>query len=68
MYIVPLHTCKKGSLDDVSNFGGIPLLSTLGKPFTRIPNNRVTNWAEKYYVYIEAQAGLELCRSWRHSL
>ena len=54
-YIVPLH--KKGSLDDVSNFRGITLLSTLGKLFTRILNNRLTSWAEEYYIYIEAQAG-----------
>ena len=55
--IVPLR--KKGSLDDVSNFRGITLLSTLGKLFTRIFNNRLTSWAEEYYVYIEAQRGLE---------
>ena len=54
-YIVPLH--KKGKLDDVSNFRGITLLSALGKIFTRILNNRLTDWAEEYYVYIEAQAG-----------
>ena len=54
-YIVPLH--KKGKLDDVSNFRGITLLSALGKIFTRILNNRLTDWAEEYYIYIEAQAG-----------
>lgn len=54
-YIVPLH--KKGKLDDVNNFRGIPLLSTLGKLFSRILNNRLTLWAEEYFVYIEAQAG-----------
>ena len=43
-YIVPLH--KKESLGDVSNFRGIKLLSTLGKLFTRILNNRLTSWAE----------------------
>ena len=54
-YIVPLH--KKGKLDDVNNFRGITLLSTLGKLFFRILNNRLTLWAEEYFVYIEAQAG-----------
>ena len=54
-YIVPLH--KKGKLDDVSNFRGITLLSALGKIFTRILNNRLTDWAEEYYVYVKAQAG-----------
>ena len=54
-YVVPIH--KKGKLDDVNNFRGITLLSTLGKLFTRVLNNRLTTWAEEYYVYIEAQAG-----------
>lgn len=54
-YIVPLH--KKGKLNDVNNFRGITLLSIVGKLFSRILNNRLTEWAEEYYVYIEAQAG-----------
>ena len=33
------------------------LLSTLGKLFSRILNNRLTLWAEEYFVYIEAHAG-----------
>ena len=36
---------------------GITLLSTLGKLFSRILNNRLTALAETYSVYIEAQAG-----------
>ena len=47
---------KKRKPDDVSNFRGITLLSALGKIFTRILN-RLTDWAEEYYVYIKAQAG-----------
>ena len=58
-YIVPLH--KKGKLDDVNNFRGITLLSIVGKLFSRILNNRLTEWAEEYYVYIEAQAGFREC-------
>ena len=54
-FIVPLH--KKGKLDDVNNFRGITFLSIVGKLFSRILNNRLTEWAEEYYVYIEAQAG-----------
>lgn len=54
-YIVPLH--KKGNVNDVGNYRGITLLSTIGKLFSRILNNRLTNWGEKYFVYVESQAG-----------
>ena len=54
-FIVPLH--KKGSKAEVENYRGITLLSTFGKLFTRILNNRLNEWAETYHVYIEAQAG-----------
>ena len=54
-YIIPLH--KKGSANDVENYRGITLLSILGKLFTRVLNNRLSEWAENYYVFIEAQAG-----------
>ena len=54
-FIVPIF--KKGDINEVSNYRGITLLSTLGKLFTRILNNRLTEWAENYNVYIEAQAG-----------
>ena len=53
--IVPLH--KKGSLNNVDNYRGITLLSAFGKLFTRVLNNRLTEWAEEYSVYVEAQAG-----------
>lgn len=48
---------KKGSINEVENFRGITLLSTLGKLFSRVINNRLSEWAEKYYILIEAQAG-----------
>ena len=54
-YIVPLH--KKGSTTDVSYYRGITLLNTLGKLFTRILNNRLTEWAEQYSVYIVFTGG-----------
>lgn len=54
-YIIPLH--KKGSINDVENYRGITLLSTLGKLFSRVINNRLSDWAEMYFVLIEAQAG-----------
>ena len=41
----------------ITTYRGITHLSTLGKLFTRILNNRVTKWAENYAVYIEAHAG-----------
>ena len=39
------------------NHRGITLLSTLGKLFTRVLNNRLNEWAEKYRIYCKAQAG-----------
>ena len=53
--IVPLH--KSGSIHEVENYRGITLLSVLGKLFTSVLNIRLTEWAEKYKVYIESQAG-----------
>ena len=54
-FIVPIF--KKGDVNEVSNYRGITLLSTLGKLFTRILNNRLNKWAEDYRIYTEAQAG-----------
>ena len=45
--IVPLH--KKGELDDVSNYRDITLLSTLGKLFSKIINDRLNRWAESRF-------------------
>ena len=53
--LVPLH--KKGSYTMPENFRGITLLSTLGKLFTRVLNNRYNTWAEDYRIYVEAQYG-----------
>ena len=53
--IIPLH--KKGSLNNVDNYRGITLLSAFGKLFTRVLDNRLTEWAEEYSIYVEAQAG-----------
>ena len=54
-YIIPLH--KKGPLNDVENYRGITLLSALGKLFTRMLSNRLSDWSDRYFVLIEAQAG-----------
>ena len=42
--IVPLHT--NGDIDEPSNYRGITLLSTFGKLFTKIINERLNVWAE----------------------
>ena len=54
-FIIPLH--KKGSIENVENYRGITLLSLVGKLFTCILNTRLNDWAEKYHIYVEAQAG-----------
>ena len=54
-FIILIFT--KGDVNEVSNYRGITLLSTVGKLITRISNNRFNKWAEEYDVYIEAQAG-----------
>jgi len=54
-FVVPLH--KQGSLDNDNTSRGITLLSTIGKLFIRVLTNRMNSWADKYIVYIEAQAG-----------
>ena len=57
-FIIP--QLKRGNLNDVENYRGITLLSTLGELFTRLVNNRLSEWSETYFVLIEAQAGSEL--------
>ena len=59
--IIPIH--KKGSRDKVDNYRGITLLSTLGKLFTRVLNNRLNFWSDIYSVLIDAQGGFRSGRS-----
>ena len=54
-FIIPFH--KKGSIIEVEHFRGITALSTLGKLISGVMNNRLSEWAEKYYILIDAQAG-----------
>lgn len=53
--IIPVP--KKGNLSIVDNYRGITLLSTLGKLFTRILNNRLCFWSDCYNVLIDVQMG-----------
>lgn len=53
--IVPIH--KNGSKSHVGNYRGITLLSTLGKLFTRVLNNRLTFWSDTYGIISDTQAG-----------
>ena len=44
-------------LNNVDNYRGVTLLSAFGKLFTRVLDNRLTEWAEENSIYVEAQAG-----------
>ena len=44
-------------MSDVNNFRGITLLSTLGKLFTKVLNNRLTFWSDTYDIIFDSQAG-----------
>ncbi len=50
---------KKGNVNDVGNYRGITLLSTIGKLFSRILNNKQTDklGEKNIFVYVESQAG-----------
>ena len=48
---------KQGSLNNTNNYRGITLLNTIGQLFSRVLTNRLNSWADRYSVYIEAQAG-----------
>ena len=53
--IIPIY--KNGDLSDVNNFRVITLLSTLGKLFTKVLNNRLTLWSDTYDIISDSQAG-----------
>ena len=54
--IVPLYK-NKGDADDPHNYRGITLLSCLGKLFTSIINDRLTQFSNRYDIVQETQAG-----------
>ena len=51
-----LYLYTKREKEEAKNYRDITLLSSLGKFFTWVIDNRLTDWSEKYYVQIEAQA------------
>ena len=53
--IVPIF--KGGERDDLNNYRGITLLSTVGKFFVGILNERLNKFAEKFNIICENQAG-----------
>ena len=53
--IVPIF--KSGDSKNTNNYRGITLLSCVGKLFTRIINDRLSEWAERNSIITEAQLG-----------
>ena len=53
--IVPLH--RKGDVNNSDNYLGISLLSSLGKIYTCVLNDRLTKWANIMDKVSETQAG-----------
>ncbi len=54
--IVPLYK-NKGDIQDVNNYRGITLLSCMGKLFTFIVNESLTDYSNKLSLISETQAG-----------
>ncbi len=54
--IIPIYK-GKGDTKDPGNYRGIALLSCLGKLFTSLLNNRITDFVESNKILIENQAG-----------
>src|SRR3984957_8193015 len=59
--IVPLY--KDGEKKNVDNYRGITLLSVVGKLYTSILNNRISEWLEKKKKIVEKQGGFRAKRS-----
>ena len=58
--IVPLY--KDGDKKNVDNYRGITLLSVVGKLYTSILNNRISQWLEKKKKLVEEQGGFRTKR------
>ena len=61
--IVIVLIFKKGNINDVENYRGITLLSTLGKLFTRIINNTLTFWSDTFNIIGDTQSCFRKSRS-----
>ena len=57
------HCTKKGDVHNPDNYRGISLLSILSKVFTKVINDKLTQWAENNLVLHDAQAGFRKGRS-----
>ena len=53
--IIPIF--KKGNPNDIKNYRGITLLSTLSKLFTKVIHSRLAKWSEQYSKNHAGQAG-----------
>ena len=58
-----MNLLKKGGKADPGNYGGITLLSTVGKTFCKILNDRTGTMMEKEEIISEGQAGFRPNRS-----
>jgi hypothetical protein len=59
--IIPIF--KDGDRQNVDNYRGITLLSVVGKLYTSILNNRISEWLEKEKKLVEEQGGFRKKRS-----
>ena len=59
--IVPIY--KDGEKKNVDNYRGITLLSAVGKLYSSILNNRISEWLEKKRKIVEEQGGFRAKRS-----
>ena len=59
--IVPIF--KKGDRNDANNYRGITIISCLAKLFTKIMNDRLTNWVDSRKILTDSQYGFRKDRS-----
>ena len=59
---------KKGDKSEVNNYRGITVLSCIGKLFTKLLNDRLTQWIESEHILTEAQFGFRKGRGTTDSI